>query len=68
MKYRQRSLPCHPVNLAADALALALAAGLPLVMPNGYIGLIGYKFDLLLYSTLATVAVLLFSWIFWRRG
>src|SRR5699024_2980739 len=47
---------------------LALAAGLPLVMPNGCIGLIGYKFDLLLYSTLATVAVLLFSWIFWRRG
>ena len=35
MKYRQRSLPCHPVNLAADALALALAAGLPLVMPTG---------------------------------
>lgn len=37
----------------ADALALALAVGLPLYMPNGYVGLVGHKFALLLRCTVA---------------
>lgn len=38
----------RPAALAADALALALAAALPLYFPNGYVGLVGDKFALLL--------------------
>lgn len=60
MQYKPMRLPCHPVNLLADALALALVVGLPLFIPNGYIGLIGYKFDLLLRCVLITVVLLPF--------
>lgn len=52
MRYQAIKLPSHPANLCADALALTLAVALPLFMPNGYVGLIGEKFGLLLSGTL----------------
>ncbi len=57
----------HPANLCADALALVLAAGLPLFMPNGYVGLIGQKFRLLLACTLVALAGVLAGLALWRR-
>lgn len=58
MRYQATKLPSHPANLCADALALTLAVTLPLYMPNGYVGLIGEKFSLLLSCALVgTVAL-----------
>mgnify|MGYP001781732459 CR=1 FL=1 len=59
MQTRPLQLPGHPVNLAADALALALAVGLPLYFPNGYVGLVGAKFDFLLACLPVAAAAML---------
>lgn len=67
MQYKPMRLPCHPVHLVADALALALVAGLPLFMPNGYVGLIGYKFSLLLRCVLAALLLLPFAYLWKNR-
>ena len=53
----------HPANLAADALALALAAGLPLYFPNGYVGLVGDKFSYLLVCLPVGAAALLLGFV-----
>lgn len=58
MQYKPIRLLCHRVHLVADALAFALLAGLPLFMPNGYVELIEYKFDLLQRCVLAAVVLL----------
>lgn len=55
------------VHLAADALALALAAGLPLYFPNGYVGLVGDKFGYLL-ACLAVGAAALLAGLAAARG
>lgn len=52
--------------LGADALALALAVGLPLYMPNGYVELIGHKFDLLLRCTMIAMVWLALA-CFWKN-
>lgn len=67
MEYKQRHLSCHFANLTADALVLALAVGLPLFMPNGYIGLIEYKFSLLMYCTLLALAGVVLALVLERR-
>lgn len=51
-------LPAQPAALAADALALALAAGLPLYFPNAFVGLVGDKFGYLLACLMAGAAAL----------
>lgn len=67
MQYKTLRLPCHPVHLVADALALALVAGLPLFMPNGYVELIGYKFSLLLRCVLVALVLLPFAYLWKNR-
>lgn len=67
MQYKPMRLPCHPVHLVADALALALMVGLPLFMPNGYVGLIGYKFSLLLRCVLVALVLLPFAYLWKNR-
>lgn len=67
MQYKPMRLPCHPVHLVADALALALVAALPLFMPNGYVELIGYKFSLLLRCVLVALLLLPFACLWKNR-
>lgn len=59
-------LTVHPACLTADALAIALAVGLPLYFPNGYVGLVGDKFGLLL-ACLIVAAVALAGSMVWGR-
>lgn len=67
MKYDPLRLPVHPVNLVADALALALIAGLPLYMPNGYVGLVGRKFSLFLACVLVAIGAVAVAQLSRRR-
>lgn len=53
-------------SLGADALALALVVGLPLYMPNGYVGLISHKFFLLLRCVLIAIVWLVLA-RFWNN-
>lgn len=53
-------------SLGADALALALVVGLPLYMPNGYVGLISHKFFLLLRCVLIAIGWLVLA-RFWNN-
>ncbi len=68
MKYNYVRQPCHPVNLVADALALALVIGLPLYLPNGYVGLIGSKFSLLLGCVAVALVSLAVAYLVGRHG
>lgn len=68
MKYNHVRQPCHPVNLVADALALALVIGLPLYMPNGYVRLIGSKFSLLLGCVAVALVLLAVAYLVGRHG
>ena len=61
-------LPVHPARLTADALAIALAVGLPLYFPNGYVGLVGDKFGFLLACLLAAAAALAGSLVWGRKS
>lgn len=59
-------LAVHPVCLVADALAVALAVGLPLYFPDGYVGVVGDKFNFLL-ACLPVAAVGLVGGLLWQR-
>lgn len=67
MLYRKTTMQRHPVNLCANALALALVAGLPLFMPNGYVKLPEEKFRYL-WACVAMGAVVLAAAFVVGRG